>query len=241
MFENRQPQIVHGALPDGNGALHLGDRQKPADQQVGQVDQADDEDARAAVCAEAKFVRWRSIPIWISLGPSNDEAVAKRVKTRLRMNFRRYGRTCCARRSSISLLIRFCANCSSSKMAWSFDIIGSLLDLLLEDFAVKPGPSNEFVMGAAFDHPAFFQHENLIGPLNGGESMGYDKGRAAGAETPERLLDQALGLRPTLDVASSRSRCVDSAGRHGQWRCAAFGRRSSDATLAMTVGPSSGR
>ncbi len=130
MFENRQPQIVHGALPDGNGALHLGDRQKPANKQVGQVDQADDEDAEAAAGADTKFVRWRSMPIWISFGPSNDETVARRVKTRLRMNFRRYGRTYCARRRNVSLLIRFCANCSSSKMAWSLDIIGFLNSIL---------------------------------------------------------------------------------------------------------------
>jgi hypothetical protein len=43
MLEDREPEIVHSALTDGNGALDLGGGEEPANQQVAEVNGADHE------------------------------------------------------------------------------------------------------------------------------------------------------------------------------------------------------
>ena len=45
VLEDRQTQVVHSALADGDGAFDLGGRQEPSQQKVAQINQADDEDA----------------------------------------------------------------------------------------------------------------------------------------------------------------------------------------------------
>ena len=45
VLEDRQTQIVHRALADGDGAFDLRRRKEPADQQITEINQADGEDA----------------------------------------------------------------------------------------------------------------------------------------------------------------------------------------------------
>ena len=45
VLEDRQTQIVHRALADGDGAFDLGHGQEPTEQQIGEVDRADNQDA----------------------------------------------------------------------------------------------------------------------------------------------------------------------------------------------------
>ena len=53
VLEDCQTQIVHRALADGDGAFDLGCGQKPTEQQVGQVDHADQQNAPECVlCAD---------------------------------------------------------------------------------------------------------------------------------------------------------------------------------------------
>ena len=45
VFEDGHAQVVHRALADADRALHLRDGEPPADEQIAEIDQADDEDA----------------------------------------------------------------------------------------------------------------------------------------------------------------------------------------------------
>src|SRR5215217_7724352 len=49
-------------------------------------------------------------------------------------------------------------------------------------------------MGSFLDETAFVQHENTIGPLDGGQTMGDDKGRTPFHHPLESLLYKPLGF-----------------------------------------------
>ena len=54
-------------------------------------------------------------------------------------------------------------------------------------------------MSALFANPSVFEHDDLIGSLDGREAMGNREGGFVGGEGIETVLDQRLGLG--IDVA----------------------------------------
>ena len=52
--------------------------------------------------------------------------------------------------------------------------------------------ADQLSMGALLDETAFVQHENAIGPLDRGQTMGDDKGRTAFHHPLESLLHKPL-------------------------------------------------
>ena len=64
------------------------------------------------------------------------------------------------------------------------------------------GVGHQLVVGAALDHPALAEHDDLLAVADGAEPVGDDQAGAAAAA--EVVVDQGLGHRVERLVASSR-------------------------------------
>lgn len=71
---------------------------------------------------------------------------------------------------------------------------GRAFELHSQEIGVAAAVGHELVVGAGFDDAAVFDHGDEVGVADGAEAVGDDEAGAAGHETREAPLDEALGL-----------------------------------------------